>query len=201
MRQSSILLNCANSIDWDSKRETEASQSVIASAFRLEDLSCNLPRDSEATYEGLADAILKGPVKTLRKLNFSSIMSKEIQFNPFFGSIEELTRLSGQVQNLESLSFHFHHKAMNAHDTDHCFLVSEKCKVLDRLLDDARAFPSLKEVQISFIVSVRDDSRYGIFVLEDEFKAASLDIKEHSFQNLKGNATIKFIFDLEMEWR
>lgn len=161
-----------------------------------------MPKESTASYKGLAESILKGSFQTLRELKLYTMMPEENADDPFHGSIKELARLAGKMKCLERLSMSFEHYTMDADEVpfDLCETIQTKCKVLDRIFANHKAFPSLRYVSIDLTISVLDDPHFGILVLEQKFEAVAHGIKQRSFTNLKAIPTINFNFNLEMQW-
>jgi hypothetical protein len=161
-----------------------------------------VPKDSSASFKGLAESILKGSFQTLRELKLYTMMPEENADDPFHGSIKELARLAGKTKCLEHLSMNFEHYTTDADEvsSDLCKTIQTKCKALDSIFADRNAFPSLRYVSIYFTISVLDDPHFGILVLEQQFEAVARGIKQRSFPNLKAIPAIKFNFNLEMQW-
>jgi hypothetical protein len=162
-----------------------------------------VPKNSAATFAGLAAAILNGPVETLRDLKLYAMEPCEDDHNPLLSVVPELTQLAGgRMKCLESIDMH-----LNIHTSDAaggprrlCPAINAGCKTLDGLFADRAAFPALRSISIYFIVSIFDEDGYGNGELERQSHAVSRRISQQSFKNLDAIPSIANSFRLEMEW-
>ncbi|KAF8191792.1 hypothetical protein BJ912DRAFT_288146 [Pholiota molesta] len=189
--------------EFDSPKDTVANRLLIGIATQLEDLFFVLPKNSAATFAGLAAAILNGPVETLRDLKLYAMEPCEDDDDPFLGIVPELTQLAGgRMKCLESIDMHLHIYTSDSADGPLilCPAIDTGCKTLDGLFADRAAFPALRSISIYFLVSILDEYGYGNGGLERQFHAVSRRISQQSFKNLDAIPSIANSFRLEMEW-
>ncbi|KAF8175537.1 hypothetical protein BJ912DRAFT_34156 [Pholiota molesta] len=189
--------------EWPEAREAKTSQLIIGSAHYLEDLYCILPKESTASYKGLAESILKGSFRTLRELVlYTEMPGEENADDPFHGSIEELIKLAGEMKSLEYIDMKFECYTTDIDEVpyDLSDTVRTKCELLDGIFADHEAFPSLGLLSIDLTIVVLDDPELNTLAMEEQFETAVRGIKQQSFPNLKISPTINFKFDLDMRW-
>jgi hypothetical protein len=154
-------------------------------------------------FSGLAEAILKGPSQTLRRLRFDTGEVPVITYrDPFYGIVAELGQLAGQTKGLESIEMEFFIRLdlkVDPYGPDRLFqAILHKCTPLDDLLADRIAFPKLRSLSIRFATHLYDGTNVVVYdpVLWPQLSDAARTIKREVFINVKAISTINFSFNL-----
>ncbi|KAF9474484.1 hypothetical protein BDN70DRAFT_312256 [Pholiota conissans] len=187
---------------WENNLDAKTGKSMIAASLCLEEITCILSNDSDATYKGLADSILAGSFQTLRELKIYTYEPLENEYDPFHGSVQEIAKLAERVDRLETITMRFQHYTAYAADAPFglCEAIEAGCNALDKVFVNRSAFPSLRSLAINFLVSILDDPSFGIYVLEQKFAASADGVEGRTFQNVKSIPDIEFEFNVNMEW-
>ncbi|KAF8191733.1 hypothetical protein BJ912DRAFT_963344 [Pholiota molesta] len=178
---------------------------LIGCAPFLEDLKCTFRYGGSTveSFSGLAEAILKGPSQTLRRLRFDTNEVPVITYrDPFYGIVAELGQLAGQTKGLESIEMEFYIRLDLKDDPygpDRLFqAILHKCTPLDDLLADRIAFPKLRCLSVRFATHLYDGTNVVVYdpVLWPQLNDAARTIKRDVFRNVKAMSTIDFSFNL-----
>lgn len=161
-----------------------------------------VPKNSEETFKGLAKAILGGPSQTIREITLSTTEPEEWDTDPMYGIRRELIQLAGHVPSLESLSISLNIHCIEA-DTlvsGTCRAIVPQCKSIDKVMSTESAFPTLRSLFISFLISVEDDPSIPESAIEYHFPKIAAQIEKACFKSLSVLPNLRFSFNMDMEW-